>query len=280
MFMVLRPLLFKRSFWLAGGACLALLLCLSLTLGQVMAIARGYETADTGLQTGMVAALSTEGAATVERATQNNVKRVVGVVTTFDTSSVTIASGQTKILVESEGQVEAYISDLNGQVKQGDQLIMSPLKGILMKASENNTSSVLAIAAQNVEPTAESLTYTAEKDGSQKETKITKATVNLNVQGSNGGSGVGSDSPLAKLGQAIVGKNVGEARVLAALLVFIIVLIAEGGIIYGAVTSAITALGRNPMAQKVIRREIAQVILVAIGVLLVGLAAVYGILWL
>ncbi len=248
---------------------------------SVLAIARGYEAVDTGLQVGMVVALSTEGSATVERANQTNAKRIVGVVTTFDASSVTLASGEAKVLVESEGQVLSYVSDLGGQVKQGDLLVMSPLKGILMKADETTTSPVIAIAAEDVVATVDdALTYSVEQSGSKKETKIVKAKVNLNRQGavSNGGAR-GEPSTLAKLGKAVVGKEVGEARVLAALIIFIIVLIAEGGIIYGAVTSSITALGRNPMARKIIRREIAQVVIVAIGVLLVGLAGVYGILW-
>ena len=84
---------------------------------------------------------------------------------------------------------------------------------------------------------------------------------------------------MSKLGKSLVGRDVGEIRVLIALLVFMIVLIAEGGIIYGAVSSAITALGRNPLARKVIQREMLQVFVVAIIVLVVGLGAMYAILW-
>lgn len=271
-----------RSIWPAIAAGLVALLIVVMGASQsVFAIARGYETKDNNLQVGMVAVLSTEGSSTVERATQANVKRAVGVVTTFDASSVTLASGQAKVLVESEGQVLAYISDLGGEVKQGDILVMSPLKGVLMKAADQNASQVIAIAAEDGKTTGDDTqSHTVEYNGAQKETKIAKSKVNLNHQGvGNENAFQNEPSTLAKLGKAIVGKEVGAARVLAALIIFIIVLIAEGGIIYGAVTSSITALGRNPLARKAIQRQIAQVLIVAVGVLIVGLGAVYGILW-
>jgi hypothetical protein len=48
---------------------------------------------------------------------------------------------------------------------------------------------------------------------------------------------------------------------------------------YGAISSAITALGRNPLARSAIRREMIRILFVAIIVFLIGLGAIYGILW-
>ena len=101
----------NMSLYRRTWALLVLLTCMVMTaLGtsQVAAIARGYTTSDSGLTAGMVAALSNSGDSEVERADQNSGERIVGVVTTFDGSSVTLASGNSKVLVESEGDVEAY----------------------------------------------------------------------------------------------------------------------------------------------------------------------------
>lgn len=247
-------------------------------ISHVNAIARGYLTDDTGLQTGMVASLSTDGDSKVERADQNNSQRVVGVVTTYDKSTVTVASGDSKLLVENEGEVSAYVSDMGGAIERGSLLVLSPLRGILMKADEHTASPIIAIAAENITESSESADYQVTRGDGAKNTKITKLRVNLNQQGMTGYAG--SDrSALADLGKAIVGKDVGEIRVAIALVIFVLVLIAEGGIIYGAVTSAITALGRNPMARKIIKREMLHVTIVAIAVLTLGLGAVYGVLW-
>lgn len=254
----------------------AALLCLSVV--PVNAIARGYTTTDSGLQVGMIVALSTDGSSRVERATTTSGERIVGVVTTFEKSDVTVASKESTLLVESTGEVDAYVSDISGKVNQGDSLTVSPLKGVLMKANQGSVTPVVAIAASSSEG-GDASSYDYTENGATKSTQITKIKVNLDRKGVSGGSGPDSESGLARLGRSLTGKEVGEIRVLAALVIFIIVLVAEGGIIYGAVSSAITALGRNPMARNIIRREMFRVIIIAISVLLVGLGAVYAVLW-
>lgn len=241
------------------------------------AIAHGYTTQDTGLQIGMVVSLSTDGSNDrVERATQEKDSHVIGVATTADNSLITVGSGTAQVLVETQGQVDVYISDINGGVNKGDLLVLSPLKGILMKAEEGSQAKIIGIAAATPGETT-SYDY---MDGSQtKQTNIAKIPVDLNYLGADSGNGAQSqDSTLERLGRKIAGKDIGEIRVLIALVIFVIVLVAEGGILYGAISSAVTALGRNPLARTIIRSELLRVILVALGVLLVGLAAVYAIL--
>lgn len=258
--------------------CMLLAALSMLVLGSsvmVAAIARGYTTDDQGLQTGMVVSLTVGGpSGKVERATQESSNRVVGVVTTVDNSLVTVSSGTANVLVESEGQAEAYVSDLAGPVAQGDLLVLSPLKGILMK-SNSSPAAVIGIAAEDVLTTTP---YSYQEVTQTKETRIAKVKINLNHQGGNTGA-TQADSALARLGRSLVGRDVGETRVLIALIIFVIVLIAEGGILYGAISSAIAALGRNPLARKAIRGELLRVMAVAIVVLLLGLAAIYAVLW-
>lgn len=244
---------------------------------SVGAIARGYTSSDSGLQTGMVAALSLGDStdSNVERASQDTSERVVGIVTTVDASLVSISSDSASVLLESEGEVEAYVSDINGVVNQGDLLAVSPLKGILMK-SKGSSLTVIGVAVASPGST---MPYSYQEGGTTHETQIAKIRINLNNQGNTSGN-TPSNSALAKLGRSIVGKEVSETRVLLAIILFVVVLIAEGGIIYGAISSAITALGRNPLARRIIRGELLRVIAVALAVLLVGLAAVYIVLWL
>lgn len=252
--------------------------CLLFLTGKVWAVGRGYKTADTGLQTGMAVSLSLESSSsdTVERASLDNSDKVVGVVTTIDKSLVTVSSSSANVLVESEGEVESYVSDVNGSVKKGDLLVLSPLKGIFMKGGDGSTSTVFALAANN--PTAPS-NYSYVEDGKTKQTSISKIRVNLNQSGARNKGVVITDSALARLGKSIVGKDVGEIRVVIAMIIFFIVLIAEGAILYGAISSAMTALGRNPLAKRIIRAELIRVVIIALVVLSLGLAAVYGILW-
>lgn len=251
------------------------------SIASVDAIARGYKTDDIGLQVGMVVSVSTNSTddSKIERATQATNQRVVGVVTNFDNSFVTVASSNTTVLVESEGEVDAYVSDMGGEVTQGNLLVLSPLKGVLMKAKENDSAPIVGIAAADAKSAVTSAAYEVNGNGNKKSTNIAKIKINLNRQGASSNNAAQDPSSLAKLGKSIVGREVGETRVFVALVLFVIVLIAEGGILYGAISSAITALGRNPLARKVIRQELVRVIVVAVVVLLVGLGAVYAVLW-
>ena len=208
----------------------------------------------------MVVALSPggeNGEQKVERATQENTNRVVGIVTTIESSLITLSSGSAKVLVESEGQTEGYVSDIGGEVKKGDDLILSPLKGILMK-SDKSAANVVGIAADNP---GESSDYKYTENNSEKTTKISKIKVNLIRPGGVNADVAKDKSVLEKLGKTLTGRDISEARVLIALIIFVVVSITEGSIIYGAVSSSITSLG------------------VVILVLLVGLAAVYVMLW-
>lgn len=244
---------------------------------QVLAIARGYLTDDIGLQSGMVVALSTGNNSDpkVERATQENANRVVGIVTTIETSLITLSSGSAKVLVESEGQTEGYVSDMGGEISKGDPLSLSPLKGVLMKSGDT-AASVIGLAADKPGISSE---YTYQEGSQNKTTKISKIKINLNRPGGVNVDVAPSDSILSKIGRALTGREVAEARVLIALIIFVVVSLTEGGIIYGAISASITSLGRNPLAHKLIRGELIRVLGVALIVLLIGLAAVYFILW-
>lgn len=238
------------------------------------AVARGYLSGDDKLRVGMAVALSAGADNKVERASQENQRAAIGIATTIDGSLVTIANSSAQVLVETEGEIDAYITDIGGDVVRGDLLTVSPFKGILMKANAS-ADYVIAIAASDTEFTgAESYDLA---DASSSSARIIKSRVSLN----NASAGTGSSrstNALSRIGRSITGRDVSEVRVLIALIIFVIVLIAEGGIIYGAISSAVSALGRNPLAGKMIHRELIRVILVAVTVLILGMSAVFVIL--
>lgn len=258
---------------------LVLVVLFGFTGRTVWAIAHGYATDDSDIQTGMVVALSSGAgdANKVERATQATSQKVVGVVTTLDKSLVTVTSGTTQLLVESDGQIEAYVSDLGGDVKKGDLLIVSPLKGVVMK-SDNSLTTIVGIAGQDFGSASSTESYSVKVGDETKQTRIAKLTINLNRQGASNVSNRPVESSVAKLGRAVVGKEVSEIRVVVGLVIFFVVLIAEGGILYGAISSSMTAVGRNPLARKIIRRELLRVVIIAFVVLAFGLAFIYTIL--
>ena len=253
-------------------------LFLAVWQASAWAIARGYTTTDSGLQTGMVVSLSLtpSTSSAVERATQDSSNRVVGIATTVNDSSVSVNSAGSKVLVEADGPVDAYVSDIGGSIHKGDLLIVSPLKGILMKGSQTGSAVIVAVAT--TEP-GTATTYSYQDNGKTKQTNIAKLSVSINHTGGGNNGQNAADNSLPRIGRAIVGKEVSEIRVIIAMIILFIVLIVVGGIVYGAVSSGITALGRNPLASKIIRRQLMRIIMIALLILILGLGTVYGILW-
>lgn len=246
----------------------------------VLAEAKGYATDDTDLKPGMVVALSdssTPDKPKVERAALDKEPKVIGVTTSAGDQLVTIGSGESQVYVQTTGEADVYVSDLNGTVSKGDLLAPSPLLGVLMKADES-TAPIVGIAIEDFDA-AKADTTTVKESDQDVSAKIDLVKINLDHMAASNQQASATDSSLERLGRAVVGKDVGEIQVLSALVIFLIVLVAEGGIIYGAVSSAITALGRNPMARQIIQREMLRVVVIALTVLAVGVAAIYAILW-
>jgi hypothetical protein len=241
---------------------------------------RGYATQDSGLQPGMAVTLSPESSADkelVERAGREDQGKVIGITTTIEDSLVTVTSEDHQVYVKSSGVVDAYVSDINGEVMKGDRVTVSPLKGILMKADDAH--SAVGVAAENFgEQAAEHQTIASDTGESSVRVAKLAVTLDSSIGQSAGQGGARSQSSLQRLGQSIVGKEVGELQVVIALIIFFIMMIAEGGIIYGAVSSSITSLGRNPLASTIIVRELIRVLGVVIIVMVVGLAAIYAVL--
>ena len=247
---------------------------------SVLAIAKGYATDDPELRPGMVVALSESSTADnpkVERAALDVEPKVIGVTTAIGSEAVVVASGESVVYVQNTGEAEVFVSDLNGSISNGDLLAPSPLLGILMKADEN-TAPIVGITLEAFD-TSSAETKTIQEGDRSTEVKIGKIKINLDHKAASNQQASATDSSLERLGRAVVGKDVGEIQVVAALIIFLIVLVAEGGIIYGAISSSIVALGRNPMAQKIIQKELIRVVLIALSVLALGVAAIYAVLW-
>lgn len=249
------------------------------------AIATGYTSNDKLLRVGMIAALTENSDSDVERASLSNRDRFVGIVTTSGETTLAFADGSASVLIEQSGEVAAYVADIGGSIKKGDKLVISPLNGTLMKQQDGGGWSI-AVASEDltadlVAKQGEEVTY-RDKD-QDKRAKMALMKVSIIPAGAERTEATNSSanqSTLSKVGATIAGKRVDEVRVIAAFIVFILVLIAEGGIIYGAVTSAMTAVGRNPLARPAVRREMIKVLLAALMVLAMGLAAAYLIMWL
>ncbi len=245
--------------------------------GVTYGIVQSYITNDDELVPGMVVSLdesSTSENKIVVRAGIADIRRVIGFSTTVEESLVSVARADRPVYVATDGTVSALIADTNGPVRSGDLLRLSSLRGILERANDNEAGIATAL---NDSDFSNAETYLT-SDGIS--TSAEKIDVSINNQALySQGDEIAEQSTLEQFGYRVTGKNIGEIRVLAALIIFMLVMIAEGGIIYGAISSSMNALGRNPLAKKAIRQELFRVMLITLLVLAIGLGSIFAILF-
>ncbi len=257
-----------------------------LLLGQLLlslpavaeSISQGYQTSDPNLSVGMAVSLvgnKTEANTFVEQSTLSNSSRFVGIVTTINANLLTLTNKSATVYVSTLGETTALVSDANGAIKKGDFLTISPLNGILMR-SDLSGSSVVGSALEDFNTSTASSQTIKHKDGSTQQAKVGSLKISLNSSGANGAT---KKPFLILFGQSITGKEVNQWQVISALGIFFVLLTVEGSIIYGAVHSAIIAMGRNPLAKGQVYKQLFQVFWLLLIVLVFGGGTIYAVLW-
>jgi hypothetical protein len=269
-----------------AGATLVALLILAVNLAfpaLVGAAAQGYNTSDKTIQKGMVVAVvsssagATSSSISVEKSSTSNADKTLGVVVDAKTDPVTVSATGDQIYVASTGTAQVYEADLNGTIKKGDLLAPSPIQGVLMKANQNATG-ILGVALQDAPIKATQTVKVKNDQGKEVSTKVGLVLLNMDVKFASNGQGDGQ-SLLQRIGQSIVRHPVSTAQVFVSLIIVSLLIVVEGGIIYGAVSSSIVSLGRNPLAKQTIFRGLGQISILVMAVLALGAGAIYLVLW-
>jgi len=249
------------------------------TFGPVSAasIAQGYTSTDTDLVVGMAASLSPASSSedrVVERASTSNKAKFVGIVTTRDANLVTLTSNGLPVVVATTGEATAIISDVNGAVHKGDYLAVSPLKGILMKAGDTEVNAI-GSALEDLGSTQDQQITT---DSGSRTVKVGTARIEISPTSIALASNDQNKSLLHNLGEGLAGRTVSDWQVLTAMIIFLVILIIEGSLVYGAIHSTIIALGRNPLAHDEVYKQLFQVLLAVLGILAFGMATIYAVI--
>lgn len=265
---------------LVAVAVFATLVC---TSGQALAETQGYQTQETGLQNGMVVAAKNVSVSDgntvtyVEKSSASRADKTIGIVVDQRSGSVTTSEPGSTVYVATSGSAIAYVSDVNGKVRKGDLVVASPIEGVLMR-STIGTSGVVGIAMQDFPEDSTETVKLQTNNGHDIEVKIATVQINMDTKTTKNSADV-SKSILQRIGEALVRREVTSTQAFIATIIFVLLLIVVGGIIYAAVSSTIISLGRNPFARKTILRSLMQVTILVAVVLAVGLGAIYWVLW-
>ena len=214
----------------------------------------------------------------VVAATTDTAKNLIGVVINASNSLLNVSSSQDgTVQVASSGVVEVLASTVNGDIEQGDHITASPIKGVGMKATENVR--IVGIAQGDLTASSgKEQTYT-DNDGNEQKVVLGQIPVLVNISYYfKQPDKTIIPSALQNLANALAGKEVSSLPIILSSGVFLIMLAVVVSIIYSMIRSSIISVGRNPLSQSAVYRDVIQLSALVIAILAVGIIAIYLIL--
>lgn len=244
-------------------------------------VAQSY-IAESSLQPGMIIQQGNDSKR-VKPVTQSSASKMLGVIVQPNDTPLSLneENAGANVYVASSGTYHVLVSSQNGPIKQGDFIVISSLEGIGMKANDSATF-IVGKALDNYDGKTGVLSSTTVKDskGGDHTVSFGYITTNINI-GRNPlfktATVASSSVPsfLQKISDSIADRPVTPVRIYASVAVLFIVTIIVCVVMYTAIRTSVTSLGRNPLARKSIFKNMVAVVLVAVIILISGLFAVY-----
>lgn len=254
-----------------------LFICLALPVGvsALTTISQGYSTSGS-LSLGAIVSLQKDTADRVVPASSSNVDNLFGVVIESESSLLSVSNGQpNQVQVATTGTVPVLVSDINGTVARGDHITASPLAGVGMKA--NGNVRVIGVAQSDMGP-GKKHTY-KDKDGKEYTVNLGEVPALINVAYFfKEPEKTIVPSAIQNVANSLAGKPVSTLPVLVSAGIFLVTLIVVVSIIYSMIHSSIISVGRNPMSQSAIYRDLIQLSALVLTILAVSLIAIYFVL--
>jgi len=226
---------------------------------------------------GMIVSVSQEAAGAVERASVNNAQYVAGIAVGEKTSSVALDNGSAStIFVATTGTVNMYVSDVGGNIEEGDLISVSTIAGVgRKKARENTDKTIVAIAKSAFNSDTEGAKLFDLEHSGEVYIGLVRADVLLNEPFLEAAEDV---DIVTRIGSSIVGKPVSLAQVMGAVVVVLAGMVISGAVLFGAIRGSLLSIGRNPLSANVIYSGMARVSGISVALMIIAIAAGYIVL--
>lgn len=233
----------------------------------------GYS-AEVSLPTGMAVSFVSEDARSVEPANSSNIDNLLGVVVGGTGSLLTISSQESNVQVVTSGVTDLLVTDENGEIRDGDYVAISSIEGVGRK-SRLSDSRIIGVARGDFSnPTVQTVRT---ETGETREVAIARIPVLIQVGGNPSVAQEESFLPgfIQDGANALAGEPVAPARIIIAIIIVIGGLVGSTVLLYGAVSSTIISIGRNPLSTASIYAGLARMIAIAVGIILLSVAIAY-----
>jgi hypothetical protein len=245
------------------------------TAHAVTSISQSYITTEE-LPLGAIVSLKENTTDEIKAATADNADNIFGVTINAASSLLTLSGTKgTQVQVATGGTVAVLVSDINGEIKQGDAITASPISGVGMLATDNVR--IIGMAQSDLKG-GKKQTY-KNRGGEQKTVTVGQVPILVNVAYFfKQPDKTIIPSAIQNLANGIAGKKVDSLPVLISGGIFIIMIIVVVSIVYTMVRSSIISVGRNPLSQSAVYRDLVQLSALVLAILAVGLVAIYLVL--
>lgn len=262
--------MWRKTFFLALLPLVLVLLLPVAVRVSAQDFSSGYS-AETDLPTGVVVSLVSEDTREIEPANSSNIDDLLGVVVGGSGSLLMLSTQESNVQVVTSGVTEVWVTDAFGDIDAGDHITASSINGIGRKASRED-GKILGVARANFRD-ATTRTVTAE-GGEMRDVAVARIPVLVQIGGNPESSRQESFLPsfIQEGANAIAGEPVTPARVLIGLTVITGGIVGSMVLLYGAVSSTIISIGRNPLSDSSIYAGLFRMIMIAIGI--IGLSVV------
>lgn len=214
----------------------------------------------------------------VKAAAIDNANNLFGVVVGDGSSLLTLTDGQSDhVLVATNGVVDVMVSDINGDIESGDQITISTVKGVGMKTTSN--AKIIGTAQSGLQNGTVKTAKIKDGEGKEHEVRLSQIPVLVNVAYYyRQPDKTIIPQAVQNVANAIAGKKVNTMPILISIGLFVVTLIVVVSIIYSMIRSSIISVGRNPMSQSAVYRNLLQMSALVMAILVVATIAIYMVL--
>jgi hypothetical protein len=238
-------------------------------------VTQGYQSVG-NLQNGMVIRLKPGTPGTVQSLDQKKETDMFGLVVASSDATVSLSSPtQSQVYVATYGQYPGLVNTQNGAIKAGDQLVISSVAGVSMRADTKHQV-VIGKALQSFSDGTNVEGHVKLSDGQT--VAVGRILIDIGVTRNptySGDVAPGVPHVLVSIAKAVTNKPLTVLRLYGSLVVIFIAFTVAGGVLYSGIRTGMTSIGRNPLAKKSILRNLITVTLMSLVVVFIGLIAVY-----
>lgn len=246
---------------------------------SAQAVAQSY-IADAGTMSGMIVQIDPKDGSRVQPASRSNLQAIHGIVVLPNDAplSLTEATNERQVYVATSGTYKVLVSDQNGPIRKDDFIAVSSIDGVGMQANPlPNVVAGKALSDFDGTKDVRSQTEVTDSNGRKRTVRFGYVMANINVTRNPLVQNTAANLPgfLQKAAEGISEKPVSPVRAYLSLIILVVTVVMVLTIMVTGIRSSLVAMGRNPLARGTITRNLIQVVLIGVMILIVGLFAVY-----